>query len=131
LIAELLFYSENCVLCHLSDSKFEHGFGRNPNLLLRLGIKARARLPLLFHQLAKAGQEEFAVLLGRLVSQSAERIEKYSSSLLIGLALLQQEQVEVLFWSSLKVVYDSGIGPFQGDRISPPLLHLSLPADQI
>ena len=47
--SELLFYSENCVLCHFGDSESEHGFGWNPDLLLRLGIKARARLPLLFH----------------------------------------------------------------------------------
>ena len=108
--SELLFYSENCVLCHFSDSEFENGFGRNPDLLLRLGIKARARLPLLFHQLAKARQNEFAGLFCRFVSESAERIEKYSSSLLIGLALLRQERVEVLFWSSLEVVYDSHTG---------------------
>jgi hypothetical protein len=37
--AELLFYSENYVLCHLGDSKFEHGFGWNPDLLLRLGMQ--------------------------------------------------------------------------------------------
>ena len=43
---ELLFYSENCVLCHFGNSEFEHGFGRNPDFLLRLGIKARARHPL-------------------------------------------------------------------------------------
>lgn len=61
-ISQLLFYSENCVLCHFGDSEFEHGFGRNPDLLLRLGIKARARPPLLFHQFAKAGQDEFTGL---------------------------------------------------------------------
>ena len=33
--------------------------------------------------------------------------------------LLRQELVQVLFWSSLGVVYDSDIGCFQGDRISP------------
>src|ERR1700746_824738 len=33
--------------------------------------------------------------------------------------LLRQERVEVLFWSSLKVVYDSGIEPFQGHPTSP------------
>ena len=37
---------------------------------MHLGIKARARLPLLFHQLAKAGQNEFAVLFDRFVRQS-------------------------------------------------------------
>jgi hypothetical protein len=93
-------------------------------LLLRLGIKARACLPLFLHQLGKAGQNEFAVLFSRFVSQSAERIEKYSSSLLIGLGywswLLRQERVEVLFWSSLESFMKSNIGRFQGDRISPP-----------
>ena len=44
------------------------GFGRNPDLLLRLGIKARARFSLLFHQLAKAGQNELAGLSDRFVS---------------------------------------------------------------
>ena len=52
--SELLFYSENRVRGHFSDSEFENGFGRNPDLLLRLGIKARARFSLLLHQLAKA-----------------------------------------------------------------------------
>jgi hypothetical protein len=33
LIAELLFYSENCALCHFGDSEFKHGFGWNPDLL--------------------------------------------------------------------------------------------------
>ena len=61
--AELLLYSENCVLCHLGDPEFEHRFGWNPDLLLRFGIKTRARLPLLFDQLAKAGQNEFAGFL--------------------------------------------------------------------
>src|SRR5262245_25520272 len=95
--AELLFYSENCVLCHLGDSEFKYGFGRNPDLLLRLGIKARARLPLLFHQLAKAGQNEFAGLFSRFVSQSTERIEKYSSSLLIGLGCFGKSKLKFCF----------------------------------
>ena len=67
-VSELLFYSENRVLCHFGDSELEHGFGRNPDLLLRVGIKARARPPLLFYQLAKAGQNEFAGLFCRFVS---------------------------------------------------------------
>jgi hypothetical protein len=66
-----------------------YGFGWNPDLLLRFGIKTRARLPLLFDQLAKAGQNEFSRLFDRFVSESAERIEEYSGGLLIGLALLQ------------------------------------------
>jgi hypothetical protein len=46
----------------------------NLDLLLRLGIDARTSLPLLLYQLAKTGQDEFAVLLDRLVSEVAERI---------------------------------------------------------
>ena len=56
-----------------------------------------ARFPLLLHQFAEAGQDKFAVLFGRFVSESAERIEEYSSGLLIGLALLRRERVQVLF----------------------------------
>ena len=83
--AELLLCSENCVPCRLGDSEFKHGFGWNPDLLLRAGIKSCARLSLLFDQLAKAGQNEFAVLFDRFVSEDAQRIEEYSSGLLIGL----------------------------------------------
>ena len=97
----------------------QHGLDWNPCLLLCVGIKARARFSLLLHQLAKVGQNEFAGLFGCFVSYSAERIEEYSSGLLIGLALLGQERVQVLFWSSLGVVYDSDIGRFQGNRTSP------------
>ena len=75
----------------LATGEFEHGFGRNPDFLLRLGIKACARLPLLLHQLAKARQNEFAGLFGCFISYNAGRIEEYSSGLLIGLALLRQE----------------------------------------
>ena len=113
---KLLLYSENCVLRRLGDSEFDYGLGWNLDLLLRFGIEARARFPLLLHQLAEAGQDKFAVLFGRFVSESAERIEEYSSGLLIGLALLQQERVEVLFWSCLAVAYGSGMAPFQEIR---------------
>ena len=94
---ELPFYPENCVLCHLGDSEFEHRFGRNPDLLLRLGIKARARLPLLFHQFAKARQNEFAGLFCGFVGQSAERIEEYSSRLLIGLGCFSESELKFFF----------------------------------
>ena len=83
--AELLLNSENRVLCHLGDSEFDNGLGWNPDLLLCLGIKTRTRLSFLFHQLAKAGQDEFAVLFSLLVREGTERIEKYSSCLFIGL----------------------------------------------
>ena len=63
----LLLYPQNPVLSGLGHTKFDHGLGWNLDLLLRLGIKARARLPLLFDQLAKPGQNEFAVLFNFLV----------------------------------------------------------------
>ena len=62
---ELLLYSENCVLRRLGDSEFDYGLGWNLDLLLRFGIEARARFPLLLHQLAEAGQDKFAVLFAR------------------------------------------------------------------
>ena len=37
-------------------------------------MKIRARLPLPFHQLAKAGQNEFAVVLDLFVREAAERL---------------------------------------------------------
>ena len=53
---------------------------------LDLRIKARTRLPLLLHQLAKTGQDKFAVLFNLFVGERAERIEKYSSGFFVGLA---------------------------------------------
>ena len=122
---ELLLYSKNCVLRRLGDSEFDYGLGWNLDLLLRFGIEARARFPLLLHQLAEARQDKFAVLFGRFVSESTERIEEYSSGLLIRLALLRQERVEVLFWSSLESFMTKASNAFKG--IVSPLLHPSLP----
>jgi AAA+ ATPase superfamily predicted ATPase len=50
---------------------------------LRLWIKARARLPLLLHKLAKTGQDKFAVPFNLFVGECAERIEKYSSGFFV------------------------------------------------
>ena len=55
--ARLLLDPQNRVLCGLGNTKFDDGLGWNLDLLLRLWIKARARLPLLLHQLAKTGQD--------------------------------------------------------------------------
>ena len=63
----LLLYPQNRVLCRLGDSEFDDGLGWNLDLLLRLGIEACTCLPLLLHQLAKTGQDEFAVLLDLFV----------------------------------------------------------------
>ena len=82
--ARLLLYPQNRVFCRLSDSEFDDGFGWNLDLLLRLRIKARARFPLLLYELAKTGQDKFAVLFNRFVREVAERIEEYSSDSFVG-----------------------------------------------
>ena len=76
---------QNRVLCRLGDSEFDDGLGGNLDLLLRLGIEARACLPLLLYELAKSRQDEFAVLFNLFVRERAERIEKYSSGSFVGL----------------------------------------------
>ena len=62
----LLLYSENSVLSRLGDSEFDYGLGWNLDLLLCPWVQAHPRFPFLFHQLAKAGQNEFAGLFGVL-----------------------------------------------------------------
>jgi len=84
--AELLLYSENRVLRRLGDSEFDYGLGWNLDLLLRFGIEARARFPLLLHQLAEAGQDKFAVLFNLFICECAERIEEYSRGSFVGLS---------------------------------------------
>jgi hypothetical protein len=70
----LLLDPQNRVLRRLRDSEFHNSLCRNLDLLLCLGIKSGARFPLLFHKLAKTGQDKFAVFLDRFVSEVAERI---------------------------------------------------------
>jgi hypothetical protein len=53
----------------LATREFKDGLGGNLYLLLRLGIEARACFPLLLHQLAKNGQDEFTVLLDLFVAR--------------------------------------------------------------
>ena len=81
----LLLYPKNAVLSRLGDSEFDDGLGWNLDLLLRLGIEARACLPLLLDELAESRHNEFAVLFGIFVRDGAKRIEKYSSGSFIGL----------------------------------------------
>ena len=123
--AGLLLYPKNRVLCRLGDSEFDDGLGWNLDLLLRLGIKADASLPLLLYELAKSGQDEFSILFDRFVGEVAERIEEYSSGLLIGLGGFQQERGEVLFWSSLESFMTAASDAFK--EIVPPLLHPTPP----
>jgi hypothetical protein len=78
-------YPQNRVLCGLGNTKFDDDLGWNLDLLLRLWIKARARLPLLLYEFPKSRDDEFAVLFGRFVGDVAERIEKYSRGPFVGL----------------------------------------------
>jgi len=61
-----------------------------------------------FHQLAKTGQNKFAVPFNLFVGERAERIEKYSSGFFCRSGWLRQVRFEVLSWSFEKnweVVY--------------------------
>ena len=104
----LLALPQSCVFCGLGDTKFFDRFDWNLDLLSRLGIKARAWLPLLLHKFAKTGQDKFAVPFNLFVGERAQRIEKYSSGFFVGLGGFGQCALKVLFWSFEKnweVVY--------------------------
>jgi hypothetical protein len=68
------FFAPKPVLRRFGNRKFDDGLGSNLDLLLRLWIKARARLPLLLHKLAKTRQDKFALLFNLFVGGLAERI---------------------------------------------------------
>ena len=94
---ELLLYSEDRVLRRLGDSEFNDGLGWNLDLLLCPWVEAGASLPLLLHQLAKTGQDKFAVLFGLFVRQRAKCIEKRSSRLLVCLSGLGECNLKFCF----------------------------------
>ena len=54
--------NQNPIFRGFGNTKFDDGLGWNLDLLLRLWIETRARFPLLLHQLAKTGQNEFTAL---------------------------------------------------------------------
>ena len=111
--ARLLLYPQNRVLCRLGDSEFDDGLGWNLDLLLRLRIEADASLPFLLYELAKSGQDEFAVLFDRFVGEVAERIEEYSSGSFVGLGGSSECDLKFSLWSCLAVAYCTGIAVFQ------------------
>ena len=74
----LLFNPKDGILRGLRDPEFNDGLGRDLDLLLRLGIDAGSRFPLLLHELAKARQDEFAVLLDLPVGEARESVEECS-----------------------------------------------------
>jgi hypothetical protein len=84
-LLKLLLAPKNRVLSGLGDTKFNDGFRRNLKFLLSLWIQADAGLPLLFYQLSKAWQDEFAVLFDFFVGEVAEGIEEYCSGSFVGL----------------------------------------------
>ena len=51
---------------------------------MRLRIEARTRLPFLLYELAKTGQDEFALLFDLFIGEGAECIEEYSSGFFVG-----------------------------------------------
>jgi hypothetical protein len=95
----LLLPAENPILCRLGDAEFDDGLGGNLDLLLRLWIKPRARLPLLFHQFAKTGHDKFAALFGSFIGDGAERIKKHTGRFSICLRGFGKCGLEVLSWS--------------------------------
>ena len=82
---ELLLHAQNRILRHLEDAEFKHGFGGNPDLLLRFRINPGASLPLLFYELPKSRYDKFAFLFGSFVGDDAERIKEYAGGLFISL----------------------------------------------
>ena len=69
---------------------------RNPPLLFEIDIPAQEQVPLIVLVIEHALQSnEFARPFDRFVSEGTERIEEYSSGLLIGLGGFQQERGEV------------------------------------
>ena len=82
---ELFLDPQNRILCRLGDSEFDYGLGWNFDLLLRLGIETRAGLPLLLHELAKPGQNEFPALFNFFVGDGAQRLEEDPRGFPVGL----------------------------------------------
>jgi hypothetical protein len=97
--ARLLLHPKNCVFCRLGDSEFDDGFGWNLDLLLRFRIEADASLPFLLYELAKAGQDEFAVLFDLFVREIAQRIEEYSSGSFVGIRSSSERDLKFSFGS--------------------------------
>jgi hypothetical protein len=79
-VPSLLFNPKDGILRRLRNPEFNDGLGRNLDLLLRLGIDAGSRFPLLLHELPKAGQDELAVLLDLPVGDARESFEENSDS---------------------------------------------------
>jgi hypothetical protein len=136
-LLRLLLYPKNAVLSCLGDSEFDHGLGWNLDLLLGLGIEARARFPLLLYELAEAWQDEFTVLFDLFVCERAERIEKYSSGFFVGLRRCRQCDLKLglghvsrCLWRRTGIISrESGYGGFLLDATEPTHIYRNLSGD--
>ena len=113
---ELLLYTKNRVFCRLGDSEFDDGLGWNLDLLLRFGIDANASLPLLLHELAKTGQNEFAALFNLFIGERTECIKEYSSGSFVGISGSSERDLKFTFGSCLAFVYCSATAALQENR---------------
>jgi hypothetical protein len=103
----------NCTLCSLwgisslllySENRVHYGLGCNLDLLVVLALKP-VRAPLFLYQLAKTGQDEFAIVF---VSKNTPAV------LLIGVGSFGKCDLQFCLGHVLAVVYGSGIDRFQG-----------------
>jgi hypothetical protein len=112
----LFFGSQNRVLGRFSDPKFYNGFSGNFDLLLRLGIEAHARFPLLLYKLTEARKDKFAGLFDLFVCQRAKRREEYAGCRLGGLSSCGKCELQFCLGHVLEVAYASGTASFQGNH---------------
>jgi hypothetical protein len=115
----LLPYPHNRVLCSLGNTKFDDRLRWNLDLLLRLGIKARACFPLLLHQFAKTGQDKFASLFDLFVSERAKSIQKYSPRFFCRSGWLRRVRFGVRSWSSVAWLISQTLNPRHPSSFKP------------
>ena len=115
----LLPYPHNRVLCSLGNTKFDDRLRWNLDLLLRLGIKARACFPLLLHQFAKTGQDKFASLFDLFVSERAKSIQKYSPRFFCRYGWLRRVRFGVRSWSSVAWLISQTLNPRHPSSFKP------------
>jgi len=104
----LLLNPKDGILCCLRDPEFKHGLCRDLDFLLRLGIDAGSRFPLLLHELPKAGQNELAVLLDLLVGEARESVEEYSGGSLVSVRCGSESGLEFGLGHFLKALFMPG-----------------------
>ena len=86
LVICLLLNAQNGVFGRFSDAELNYRLSRYLDLLLGFRIDPHPRFPLLFYQLAEAGQHKFAVLLNGFISEATEAIEEKGGGSFVGLS---------------------------------------------